>query len=339
VGLAANATEIGVARVEHNTSCDGVRFDRYRPDLSLVAESACFPPCDANWVALAPTPSGWLLAIAGTFHIDLVPLDPQGNQTGPVHTIEDGVTPVLAPRGSGGTVTGGPLLLWTSTSGAEVFAVLLGDDGSEEHPAVLAFSSTEADQPGSAVFTGDGFLLAAYERILPGPWFSGAVVRRYWLDGSLGVEHRPAPCWDSAYPQLAWTGTEARLAIAGGPPGGGSEYWVRLSASGEALDSPRPITSPPPPMAFSRSPVAMLGDDMVVLMAQPDMLEAVHVAKDGTPGSPTVLSPASGFASVGLQQLAIVGNSAYAAWLAPASSVGVEDFAGWVGRVVLVQVP
>jgi hypothetical protein len=212
-----------------------------------------------------------------------------------------------------------------------MFAVLLHDDGSEEQPPVKAFSSTNGD-PGCAVFVGDGFLLATFEDILPGPWFYGSAVRHLWLDGSLGVEHRL--CNSGMQPQLAWTGTEARVTFGGGT-------WVRLDASGAPLDSLHPTTG----MTFLRSPVRMLGGDMVVLTGNSNnLLEVAHVASDGSFPAPTVLSPSSGFAfaGVGLQQLVVRGTAAYAAWLESATRIGAnpsQDGPGWMGRAVLVRVP
>ena len=103
VGLGASANELGFAWVEHDATCGGVRFDRYAPDLSRISESECLGSCDAYSVAVAPTSTGWLLAINGTHGLDLVPLDGQGHVSGSIRTLAAVFWATLAPRSLAGS--------------------------------------------------------------------------------------------------------------------------------------------------------------------------------------------------------------------------------------------
>src|SRR5438445_778258 len=135
-----------------------------------------------------------------------VPLDAVGNAIRPTRTIAYGGQVVLAPRGTGGIVTGGPLLMWVGQPGMEV--VVLRDDGSEEQP-VLTLGSALPDG-GASVFTGDGFLLATRKggQQPVGGFTDKLVFQHLGLDGSLSPEQSPFPPFYAFTPRVAWTGSE-----------------------------------------------------------------------------------------------------------------------------------
>jgi hypothetical protein len=336
VALAASASEIGLARVEHDATCDGVRFERYSPAPALIAESACLGPCDATSVVVAPTPSGWLLAISGWHGLDLLPLDTQGNPSGPTRSIADAWSTTLAPRGAAGAVTGGPLLVWGSQSSAnQVFAALLRDDGTEELPAVTAFTGDLLLSSGAATFVGDGFLLALRNDVVPGPTFASIVTRHLWLDSSLGPVETPLPNWETEYPQMAWTGSEVRLVFGSFGNNAVGMYWMRLDTEGAPLDAPQAIGSYP--SDYLRSPVVMLGTDMIVMTGNGSGLATVRIASDGTVSTPTAASTPS--ALVGQEQLTLQGTNVFGAWLESASPGGyVQDTGGFAGRAAIARV-
>jgi hypothetical protein len=138
VALAAGASELGYAWIERDSACNGVRFDRYRPDLTRISESACLGLCDADNVSVAATSTGWLLVIRTTDGVVLLPVDTQGNPSGPIRTIavDQGspVLPTLTPRLLTGTVLGGPLLTWTDATGHLLAALLRGDGLKSNRP-------------------------------------------------------------------------------------------------------------------------------------------------------------------------------------------------------------
>jgi hypothetical protein len=224
VAVAVNATEIAYAWVEQDSSCHGVRFDRFGLDLTRISESSCLDSCDAKSVDVAATPDGWLLAIGSSHGVDLLPLDPSGAESATPRTLPNAANPIFAQRGAGGSVAGGPLLMWGSaTGGFDSFAAVLRTDGTEEQSALHTFSNV-IPWAATATFIGDSFLLA-YDANPTDAVPSSIVIRRLWLDGSLGAVRQPFPCRTSASnPVLTWTRSEGRLVFTDVP----NTYWARL---------------------------------------------------------------------------------------------------------------
>ena len=326
IALAASTTEIGLAAVVHDSACDGVRFERYSPDLERGNPTTCIAACGAYGVSLAPTSSGWLLAILrferGT---DLVALDGQGNVTRPPRIME--VAGRLVPRGSGGVVTGGPLFMWGDNLW-NLNLALLRDDGSEEQPVVTV--GPTLFKPGAAIFTGDGFLFATHKGATPAdPTTDDLAFQHLALDGSLSTEHRPFPTFAAHAPELAWTGSEVRLTLFLDNANRGF-YWARLGPHGALLEAPRRIGD------FDRpAPVVMVGSDMVLLTQD----GFVHMDADGTLRDPIPLPGPRPFSGVPEQpQLVLRGTNAFGAWRTTSAA---EAYPYWEesGRAVLVRVP
>jgi hypothetical protein len=206
--------------------------------------------------------------------------------------------------------------------------MLLRDDGSQESPTAslgVGFGLS------SAVFVGDGFLLA-------GDPLSRVAVRRLWLDGSLGLEQQPFPRRAQLIadytlgPSLAWTGSEARLTFhrTGSPEDG--LYWTRLDANGALIDCPHPIGM------YGGAPVVMLGSDMVLLTEVGNgnvQVGTRRVLADG--GAAFSLTPV-GFSQqfVAQAQLIEQGTTLFAAWFTQAAPSSYLNGAG--GRAVLAKV-
>jgi hypothetical protein len=349
VAVAVNATEIAYAWVEQDSSCHGVRFDRFGLDLTRISESSCLDSCDAKSVDVAATPDGWLLAIGSSHGVDLLPLDPSGAESATPRTLPNAANPIFAQRGAGGSVAGGPLLMWGSaTGGFDSFAAVLRTDGTEEQSALHTFSNV-IPWAATATFIGDSFLLA-YDANPTDAVPSSIVIRRLWLDGSLGAVRQPFPCRTSASnPVLTWTRSEGRLVFTDVP----NTYWARLDASGSLIDVPHAV-GPDPGLGLSGA--AIVQDDLVIVTdglqsgpGTPTVPWIVRVASDGTSGPPTpwpnwtptpVGSPVPLGALTNLRpQLVVQGSAVFAsALMAATTMLHADGLVGLRARGVLTQI-
>ena len=317
VGLAASATEIGFATVERNPTCVGVRFDRYAPNLARISESSCLGACDVTAVRVAPTASGWLLAMVTAHGLDLMPLDGQGTVNGSVRTIANVYQADLVPRTTNGAPLGGPLLIWTDIHRDHLSGALLRDDGTVEQSPVNAFATLAGE--GAGVFTGDGYLLSGDTQTVNSfVTYDWTAVRRFRLDGSLGSVYAPIPCLAASSLQLAWTGSEVRATYTDENDPMSSAMWARLGQNGRLIESPQALGI----QAAIGSHVVMLGADMLVLVdvtassyGDPEGYYSVHVAGDGGVSAPMQLTTRLGYS----EQLVALGTQGVAAWLTAAT--------------------
>jgi hypothetical protein len=314
----------GLALRPPDTAPGAARFARFAPDLSLQTEVDCLGPAHARNVALAASPSGYVLAVDGDGGITIVPLDHSGSPRGASRTIPDAEQPVLAARQVGSTLSGGPLLAWTVTPGAHpnpsgvtVQAVLLADDGTDETTPVTVFqTSSLTNDYASAVFTGDGFLLADGD------------VARIALDGAVAATSSPAP--GSEFSRIAWSGSDARLVYGNAAPPGGGTYFLRLDASGSPTASP--VLLEPWSTAYNEPATATLGQDTVVVLPsgsdtvdRATRLEVTRVDANGA----TVTAPfgvVSDPELVGAYRLGVLDGEVVMAWVG-----GVGGFPGRIG--------
>jgi hypothetical protein len=313
IALATTATEIVVAW----TSCaSGVHAARFGADLAKIAETVV-DPSPGRAVALARSGSGFVIAAEVDGGLHVLALDASLAPRGPARTLPGGADPILVARGA--SPTDGPLLMWTENKrspqgdNAPVNAAILEDDGTEHAPRAIAFASTIEAPQGSGVFVGDGFLLA--QREWPGTVAaSGVAVVRIGLDGKVGAKQTPVPR-ETEYPQLAFTGSEARLVYNDFGSNGGVA-WARLDPTGVALGAPV-LLSGSASGTYRRSPTIALGSDSVVLLGSKQGLEAwalalVRVSSSGAP----VGTPASvGHDNPAAYALAPFGADAVVAWL------------------------
>jgi hypothetical protein len=163
-----------------------------QPDFSGLTRRRVEPIVDAKAIALARSPSGFVLAVERESKVlSLIPLDDAGSVRGPITNIAGAHRPLLAPRGTWSQISGGPLLGYTNEDSGQV-ALLLADSAAPEAPATIVGGGAHFS---TAVFTGDGFLYA----------FDGnyAGVLRVGLDGRAGPLS-PLGSGLSEWPQLAW---------------------------------------------------------------------------------------------------------------------------------------
>jgi hypothetical protein len=328
VSLGATATQIGLAWISHGGGCDGVRLDIYGTDLVRISESACLASCDADAVAVTPTPTGWLLAVVTHAGLEILSLDAQGVVRGAPRTLPGAGAPIFAANPSGQ-----PLLMWSVAPHQDAYVALLADDGSEATFAALAFSTTVEAHRGDAVFAGDGFLVG--ERAMVGR--DTIAIRHVGMDGTLGPTQTPAPGY-AEYPQLAWTGTEGRLMYGQFGSSQDGMYWTRLDATGAAVGTT--VLVGPYPNVYARSPIVAEGTDTLAIIQGNTGatlgLQLVHISSAGVVGAPTSVT----LQSVAEQKMVLAGGHAFASWLEDCGKQSfVQDAPGnLMGRAALAAI-
>jgi hypothetical protein len=261
-----------------------VRLGRFDTDLALIEEIDCIGPQDAQRVAIARTASGYLLAIETTNDILLQPLDTHAMPRGQARSISGAWFPLLASRQTGGQVmAGGPLLVYsvrpsTNPSGNTIQATLVDDDGGQASAPVTLFTSGTLTDEASAVFTGDGFLVADLAD-------DGNVVR-VGLDGQVAAKVTLPHVGE--FPQLAWTGTEARV-LYGDLPDQSGLYWMRLDKQAKPLSEPVRVADGSD--YYNIAPIIDVGGDTLVLLPgglstidQSTHLEVARLSSAGVQG-------------------------------------------------------
>jgi hypothetical protein len=323
VSLGMSATEIGLAWIAHGGGCDGVRFDRYAPGQppTRTGESACLSSCDVDSVAVASTPTGWLVAFANRSELRILSLDGAGAVRGSPRVIAGADAPLFASNPGGP-----PLLEYSVAPHQDTYVAVLADDGTELHPSALAFSSSVEAHRGDAIFAGDGFLVA--ERAMIGRDTIG--VRHVAMDGTLGPAQTPAPGY-AEYPQLAWTGTEGRLVYAQFSSAQDGMYWTRIDGTGATLGGAVLVGAYP--QVYQRAPIVAEGTDTLALIGPQAGLQLVHVSAAGVVGAPTTIE----MNSIAEQKMILAGGHAYASWLEDCGMQSfVQDAPGnLMGRAVL----
>ncbi len=158
-------------------------------DLSFQAGPVCMAAGDANaLVAVAATPSGWLVAAENAGGVVIQALTPEAVPAGAAFEIASARVPILASNPGGG-----PLLAWVGADG-DGYATLLGADGTIGETSRVVTGVIEG-QFGNATFVGDGFVVALRGDL-------GATVVHVGLDGSVGQPYSFGS--ETEYPQVTW---------------------------------------------------------------------------------------------------------------------------------------
>ena len=251
LALATNEGDIAVAWVsgQNPDGTTGVHFARYSASLERIAESRCLGLAGAAWVDLAVTPDGWMMAAASGTQTNLYVFPITGLPTTPARTIMGATVPQFTGRPSDA-----PLLRWVTGSSTQ--AALLNRDGTNATAPVTVFTNLIEAGYGGGAYTGDAFLLGERE--------GGAItVARVDLSGR--VTNRTTPLGSSTeYPQLAWTGTEARLTGTRFGVSTPDLAWVRLDRTGAAVGSP--VSLGAVPQYFNPTPMVGAGNDTVAVL-------------------------------------------------------------------------
>jgi hypothetical protein len=327
LALATTDTEIAIAWLdgENQMTRTGLRFARFRPDLSRLSLSDCFGPAAPTQVALAATPAGWLVAATAVDGLHVLALSPTGAPSGQERVIAGAKDPLLVGR-----PTGGPLLYWTL--GGQTFVSLARADGSAETTAVAVFPY--AIDTSAGVFTGDGFLLASRLALI---WTT-----RIGTDGMVAnqttIQSTLKP--NGYAPGLAWNGTSATIsywADNAAATGGSSLAWLRVDGTGAPLGAATVAGSSPLPgnsMSVSGAPLAPLGAQTIMLSTPTQAsLQAVKMDATGAAvGAPFGLTHDR--ALLRRYQLGATGGEVIAAWT---TSGGFRTTALAPGRIGLAR--
>jgi hypothetical protein len=308
LALATTDAEIAVAWLDGDSQATrtGLRFARFRPDLSRLSLSDCFGPAAPTQVAVAATPSGWLVAATSTDGLHVLALSATGAPTGHDRVIAGAQDPLLVGRPNGG-----PLLYWTV--GGQTFASLARADGSDETAAVTVFPYVIGTSAG--VFTGDGFLLASRLALI---WTT-----RIGTDGKIANQTTiQSTLKASGYaPGLAWNATSAAIsywANDAAATGGPSLAWLRVDRTGAPLGAATVIGSSlalGDATSVSGTPLAPLGAQTVMLSAptQTSLAAVKWDAADAAVGAPFGVTHDP--ALVRAYRLGSRGDEVIAAWI------------------------
>jgi hypothetical protein len=324
LALAANDQEIALAWLDGATDAErsGLRFARFHPDLSRLSLSDCFGPAAASQVALATTPTGWLLAVTAPDGAHVLALGPDGAPSGQDRLIPGAKDPLLVARS-----TAGPLLYWTATG--KTFVVLLRSDGTEETDVAEIFPY--AIDASAAVFTDDGFLIASR--------LAQLVITRIGADGRVASQMTiQSSLMPNGYaPGLAWSGSEAAVVydVGDSVTSPSSTAWLRIGRDGTPAGAPTilgafPSAPSPPPSASKR--LASVGAQVIVLSRSDTAIEATKVDAAGvtvTPSFPVTHDPSF----VRVTALAKRGSDVIAAW----TTDGFRDPGNSPGRIGLAR--
>jgi hypothetical protein len=258
LALANNGVDIGAAWVTGSE----LHFARFSPNGSLLADAGCIattlPLLSPSDVAVAPTSSGWIVATRtfdahqGDSRIEIFHLLPDGTSATFVQSLRSAyyMGPLIARGGSG------PLLSWIAIDYSVVPV--------QTHVWFTGFApdGTTASQnpaPGgvgidcAGVDTGDGVLLAATA-------MSSLVTFRIDPAGMPGAPLVHVPS-STEQPQLAWTGTDARLTWSDFAAAPATIHWVRLDHDGNEVGTRVSFAS-----YYQRAPITTLGNDSVLVL-------------------------------------------------------------------------
>jgi len=244
-----------------STGGSSARFARFGADLAVRGETELAGPCALRRIAIGASPSGFIVAMETWEGLVVAPVDGNGAARGPTRLVPNGAMPMLVSRGTSGTMSGGPLLVWSqsvySGPNTQIYqktqAAMLHDDGTEEAPPLVVWPAaldTARGRP-SAAFAGDGFLVTRDNVALD----AYSEVVKVGLNGQELARHS-VPGY-AKYPVVAWGGGEARIVY----NEQGGRFWLRLDGSGAAVGTPVRISD----QMYSTGPIAIAGQDTLVI--------------------------------------------------------------------------
>jgi hypothetical protein len=303
--LGATDTEIGLATLAYNANGGTtLSFARLAPSLDITGgwvdleKTTQFGAPVGNSgiysVAVAPLPSGWVVAACGEPEVFFHLIDAAGRQVArtvvhraadPYDTCIGGLMRLAARPG------GGPLLLWRS--GSDVVGSLIADDGmSAGAPQTIIGPAAFLSDLVGAAWVGDAFYVAATLLRDDGD-------ARHWLR-LMRLQPGGAPTGgnvlvnDPMYgpPALTSDAGDLRVLYASVPPGGADDdvavLWRRLGPSGQPLSEPVVVGTPPDTFGSSRG--VAFGMDTVVVIAGGQYggrLSLARLGSDGQIAAPT----------------------------------------------------
>jgi hypothetical protein len=331
--LGATDTEVGLATIAYNDAGGTtLSFARLAPSLDLLGgwinvEDTTRPPgqdtISIYAVAVAPMPSGWVVAACGYPQVFFHTIDASGREI--ARTVVDTMSDpfdacisgslTLAPRPGGG-----PLMLWRS--GADVMASLIADDGlsASAANAIVGPAHYYTDVV-SAAWVRDTFYAAVTLQRSADDY--RGLIRLVSLPPGGTPTRADILADESVYggPALASGALDLRVLYNGVPPGGvdGQEYavlWRQLRPSGEALSYPAVVGVFP--YMYGRSRAVSFGADTMVAIDGSYVngrLTLVHLANDGQTVAPTYDLAGSPYFYLGSFDMVRRGSDVVVGWL------------------------
>lgn len=280
-GMAATDTEVGIAQVDSNTNTGTTRLTFARLDRNLgvigvtgledTAQTGPLQNTTIDSVAVASTPSGWLVAACAGANIFVDVLDASGKKTART-VIDDGSDGTIVCQTGTLTLaakpTGGALMVWATYYNAT--AVLIADDGlSAGKPQPLDDPSTFLLGPPVGAWIGTAYYVAAPIEIMSSAYPIVVRLLRVASDGTMSKVADILKDEFVAAPGFAAGAGDIRLIYGGNLPvqnGYGLAMLLRrIGSTGELLSGPSTLGLYP--TYFGRAPAVAFGDDTVVLLS------------------------------------------------------------------------
>ncbi len=338
--LAAKDTEIGLALLSYR-AVDGaaaVSFARLSPALQFIrrttlddgSQPGAFFERYAYGMAVAPIPSGWVVAVCGDKEIFLHALDDAGNDLGRtvvanVYGLQACAKPVLAKRPNGG-----PLLLWLGDEGLKMS--MIAADGLSASPplTIVGGSLTLSWESIGAAWVGDEFAVALPVDLTSSGAPYALRLLRVPADGtprfvgdfwSGGVDGKAHVASDAAEVRVLFEGLLQGEVY---PYDAGTVWWRRATDG----SSPPLVKLATMPVSFGQSLALGFGDDTLVLLGSSygSGLGIMRVAADGSVVTPLYDVIRSQYGIGPAYEMARRGPEAVIAWL------------GFDARLVLLRV-
>jgi hypothetical protein len=293
LALAAKDDEVALAWVEqeHDQPAE-LWFARLSPSLDVIATSqipdavlAASAEGNLPPIALAPLPSGWVVAgyTGDEIYIQAIDQDGRGLGRAMVAGVPAGQlveVPRLIARSGGG-----PLLIWRT--GDTVYASVIADDGKAVTPPIVVAEAGPYDWTASAAFVGGVFYVG-----LAVEWdiSTRLMVTPIGADGSRLATFEALPGVNPRFPTLVTGADELRVAYQRGRYGSGGDLaivWQRVTPTGAPASDPVVIDESDQ-WASTRRAYDVGGDTVAMLLGVTGQ-DAVAVERVDRTGA--VLSP------------------------------------------------
>ena len=286
--IAATDSEVGLAEVGYNDIYSRtVSFRRLTPSLDMASNTTVLDtsrpgPLAGTYVqgvAVAPIPSGWVIASCVSEQLYLFKVDAAGvNSTGvpvPVGDPGCGYSVVLAGRPGGG-----PLLVWPGWDGVSG-AFVAADGQSAGTPFEIVGRSTPSGGAVDGAWVGDAFNVAVVA-FVPPDYSPVLRMARIDVNGALTSrdllmdEFEEAPritrgAADTRATYVARIGQSFDLDI----------KWRRFGSAGEPLADAVLVKAI---SAYSQSPAVAFGDDTLVLVVGDQQGSSLSITRVGPAG-------------------------------------------------------
>ncbi len=327
VAMAATEAEVGMAGIAYdNDGRPELSLTRFSPSLDIVGSVRIEEPAISEskdsyvyGLALAPLPSGWVIAAFSGTELLVHAVDADGLDVGRQVVVKASWTSQsFVPRPDGG-----PLLVWMTSepsqnyyyNPARLFTAVVAADGlSVSAPVEVPLGDRFLTAVGRGAFVGGSFYVPLS---VTGYGYPDQVrIARFATDGALISVTDPLPENFAWTPNLVAGTNELHLTYSGVVPYGYFGYgysalaWQRVDLTGTATGSPLPIAP-----GNSVGTAVALGDDTVQMVAGGyNTLELIRVKAKGEVVEPHSLVATSNNLSVSWFDVVARGPDVVIAW-------------------------